>query len=249
MNRNPNTRTRHFARLAVALGTGVITLAGAGQAFADTPVQPEQPLEVADGPECAPWSYDGLSWYFADAGSNSQLFQVKYADGVETCDEFVSLKIYTLAGPDAEIDDPGSSLQFSSGYPLSKIEQDTMDKGGEMSSWAANDGGVCSEFRISVGGKEIISQRVVDDCAELPLTDGDPGDPDPQPENPGDLTSGTPGPDQPDDGSGDGSGDGVDQGGELPHTGATSGALVALAAGLTLAGGAALAGSRRRANV
>ena len=30
MNRNQHTRTRHFVRLAAALGAGVITLAGAG---------------------------------------------------------------------------------------------------------------------------------------------------------------------------------------------------------------------------
>jgi LPXTG-motif cell wall-anchored protein len=244
--RTTTTRTRQFARLAAALGAGVITLAGAGSAFADTPVQPEQPLEISDTPECTPWSYDSLDWYYQDFGNNSMMFQIGFFDGVNTCDEMVSLKIYTLADENAPFDDPGSSLQFSGGYPLSEVEQGTINNGGSKWSWASNEAGVCSEFRVSIGDTLISTERVVDDCGDLPLTDGDPGEPQPDPTNPDDLSNGDPQPDQPDDGNGNGSGDGVDQGGELPHTGTASGTVVALAAGLTLAGGLTLAASRRR---
>ena len=199
-------------------------------------------LAIADVPECADWTYDSLDWYYADNGDNSLMFQVGYLDEVNTCDVQFELKIYTLASPTAAKDDPGSSLYFFGGHSVEAVENATEESG--THNWAASEPGKCSQFDFTIDGVLVSTERVTDDCEELPLTDGDPGDPDP--ENPDDFTSATPDPDQPGDGD-DGSGDGVDQGGELPRTGATSGALVALAAGLTLAGGAALAGSRRRA--
>ena len=92
------------------------------------------------------------------------------------------------------------------------------------------------------------------------LTNGDPEPTDPDrpddftaptttdPGNPGDLTNGDPG----DPGDGDDGGQGGDggqgtDGGELPHTGASSGTMIALAAGLSGLGALVLFGTRRRA--
>lgn len=250
MHRNTTPRTGHFARLAAVIGAGMI--AGtviAGTAHAETP---EEPIDIADAPECTPWSYDDLSWYYANEGNNSLMFQVGFSDGIETCDEMVTLDIYTLASPTAQIDDPGSSLYFTGGYMLSVVEDATEQFG--LHNWAASAPGECSEFRFEIGGQLVSTERVTDDCGDLPLSAGDPNGPDPvdpenpgdfvdgdggQPDNPGDFDSGTPKGDQPDDG-------GVGQGGELPSTGTASTLLVLLAGALTTLGGFVVAGTRRR---
>lgn len=245
---NRSTRTRQFARLSAIIGTGVVTFGFAGSARAETP---EEPIDVVDAPECTPWSHDGLTWHYADEGNNSLMFQVGFWDGIETCDEMVTLDIYTLASPTAQIDDPGSSLYFAGGYMLSVVEDATEQFG--VHDWAASAPGECSEFRFEIGGELVSLQRVIDDC-DLPIAADDPDSPDPvdpenpddfvdgdggQPDNPDDFDSGTPQGDQPDDG-------GAGQGGELPSTGTASSLLVLLAGTLTTLGGFVVAGARRR---
>ena len=113
MNRTTRTnQTRTFARLAAALGTGVLSLGVAAPAFADTPEEPADVLDIADAPECFDWTYDSLDWYYANNGGNSLMFQIAYLDQVNTCEVDVDLKIYTLASPTAAKDDPGSSLSL-----------------------------------------------------------------------------------------------------------------------------------------
>lgn len=249
---NRNTHIRSIARLAAVLGAGAVTLCLAGTANAETPEEPIDVVDIADAPECTPWGYDGLSWYYANEGNNSLMFQVGYSDEVETCDEMVTLDIYTLASPTAQIDDPGSSLYFTGGYMLSVVEDATEQFG--LHNWAASAPGECSEFRFEIGGQLVSSERVTDDCADLPIAADDPNGPDPvdpenpddfvdgdggQPDNPDDFDNGTPQGDQPDDG-------GVGQGGELPSTGTASTLLVLLAGALTTVGGFFVAGARRR---
>ena len=239
MNRNTRiNQTRTFARLAGALGVGVITLGIAAPAFAETPVEPIDVLDIADAPECFDWTYDSLDWYYSDEGNNSLMFGIGYQDDVNTCDAELDLKIYTLASPTAATDDPGSSLYFFGGYPISVVEDATEEFG--LHDWAASQPGECSEFEFSIDGVVISTERVTEDCAELPI--GLP-DPQPEPENPGDFTSNVP-TDDPGDGS-----DEPGTGGELPTTGVASTAVAMLAATLTGLGGLALFGARRRAAV
>ena len=293
-NTNGNTRTRTIARLAAAIGAGVVTFGAAGSAFADSPVQPIDALDIAPAPACTPWSNDGFDWNFTAQGQNSWMFQIGYQDAVNTCDEFVALKIYALASATASVDDPGSHMTYSGSYPLQKTEDDTELLG--LHDWAASKPNECSEFRLTVGGQQILAERFTDGCTPLDLsngpevgpdptfpqnpgdlTNGDPeptdpdrpddltnGDPEPtdpdrpddftaptttDPGNPGDLTNGDPG--DPGDGGDDDGGQGGDggqgtEGGELPHTGASSGTMIALAAGLSGLGALVLFGTRRR---
>lgn len=234
MNRNQTTRTRQFARLAAALGAGVITLAGAGQAFADTPEEPADVLDIVDAPECVDWSYDGLDWYYADNGDNSLMFQIGYLDEVNTCNVEFELKIYTLASPTAAKDDPGSSLYFYGGHSVEVVENATEEFG--LHNWAASEPGQCSQFDFTIDGVLVSTERVTDDCEELPIAQPEPQ---PDPENPDDFASNVPTDDP---------GDVPDNGseGELPTTGTASTAIALLAAALTGVGGLALFGARRR---
>ena len=196
---NRNTRTRTIARLAAALSAGAFTLGIAGPAFADTPVQPDEALELADAPECTPWNIGSVSHHFYPKGDNSWQMQFGYLDEVDTCDEFVSLKVYTLASATASIDDPGSTLHHNAGYPLSKLEADTKQFGDF--NWGLSEPGECSEFRVAIGGTTVLAARFTDDCTPFDLKAADEVGPDPTaPANPDDLTTPDPtDPSNPDD--------------------------------------------------
>lgn len=240
MNRNTRTnQSRTFARLAAAIGAGVVTLGIAAPAFAETPVEPADVLEVADTPDCFDWTYDSINWYYANEGNNSLMFQIGYLDDVNTCDADFELKIYTLASPTATKDDPGSSLSFHGGYSIGAVEEATEQFG--LHNWAASEPGECSEFEFSIDGVSVSTMRVTDDCAELPITQPEPQ---PDPENPDDFTSNVP-TDDPGDEPGNEPGNGG-EGGELPSTGVASTAITLLAAALTGLGGLAVFGARRR---
>lgn len=236
MNRNTRTnQTRTFARLAAAIGAGVVTLGIAAPAFAETPEEPADVLDIVDAPECFDWTHDSLDWYYANEGNNSLMFQIGYLDEVNTCEVDFELKIYTLASPTAAKDDPGSSLYFHGGYPISVVEDATEESG--LHNWAASDPGECSEFEFSIDGVVVSTERVTDDCADLPIAQPEPQ---PDPENPDDFTSNVPTDDPGDEPGNEG------QGGELPSTGVASTAVTILAAALTGLGGLALFGARRR---
>lgn len=252
MNRNTRTnQTRTFARLAAAIGAGVVTLGIAAPAFAETPEEPADVLDIVDAPECFDWTYDGLNWHYADNGDNSLMFRIAYLDDVNTCEAELTLKIYTLASPTAAKDDPGSSLSFYGGAKLSAVEAQTEIEGG-LYNWAGSDQGECSQFDFAIDGMLVSTERVTDDCDELPIKLPEPQ---PEPENPDDITQPEPQPDPenpddftsnvPTDDPGDEPGN-EGQGGELPSTGVASTAVTILAAALTGLGGLALFGARRR---
>ena len=236
MNRSARTNQhRTFARLAAAVGAGVVTLGIAAPAFAETPEEPADVLDIVDAPECFDWTYDSLDWNFLENGNNTLMFQIGYLDGVNTCDAEFDLKIYTLASPTAAKDDPGSSLYFYGGYPVSVVEDETEKSG--LYDWGSSEPGECSELEFLIDNVIIASERITDDCGDLPITQPEPQ---PEPENPDDFTSNVP-TDDPGDEPGNGG-----EGGELPSTGVASTAVAVLAAALTGLGGLALFGARRR---
>ena len=102
-------------------------------------------------------------------------------------------------------------------------EEPTINGVHQWNSFPADE---CYEVHLLAGGALLDASRfTTPGCGELPLVDSGGQRPDDDPGQPG-------------DGAGEG---------ELPHTGSTSGVLVAMAGIVTALGGAALTASRRRA--
>lgn len=235
MNRNRDTRnTRNtrsastrMARIVAGAGAAIATLGVAGPAFAETPPAPGPGVEISDAPECEIFSPAAFTYYVEQQGDTA-VVMVGYQDNANTCDTEIDLILYKLPTSDAAWNDPGSEKVFQGGYDIKVIEAEP-----NVHQWIAFPADECHEVHLTVDGNLYQDDRfTTPNCGDLPLTDGDPGEPDP--EHPQDLTDREPG-DEPGDGDGG-----------LPETGSTSLSLVLLAAGLTGAGGAALAASRRR---
>ena len=228
MNRNTrntrNTRTaRTAARFAAGIGLSLAALASASPAFAETPPAPGPGVEISDAPECTPWNPDILDYQTVVDGTMVHA-KIAYVDMVNTCDIEIDLHLYRLPTSTAAFDDPGSVLEFSGGYDIKVIEDETEING--LHDWILFPADECYEVHLLAGGQLLDASRfTTPGCGELPLADNGGQRPDDDPGQPG-------------DGAGEG---------ELPHTGSTSGALVVLAGALTALGGAALTASRRRA--
>nr|HPJ71615.1 hypothetical protein [bacterium] len=75
---------------------------------------------------------------------------VNYVDDVDTCDIDVNLRIYRLPTSTAAYDDAGSVLEFSGGYDIKVIEEETTING--VHQWNSFPADECYEVHLLAGG-------------------------------------------------------------------------------------------------